>query len=49
MKQGGKIGTVVAVRGSVVDVHFEDGLPHIDTLLRAGSHGEIGERHHQVV
>src|SRR6516162_8981482 len=41
MKQGGKIGTVVAVRGSVVDVHFEDGLPRIDTLLRAGSHGEI--------
>src|SRR5262245_47906139 len=41
MKQSGKIGTVVAVRGSVVDVHFEDGLPHIDTLLRAGSQGEI--------
>src|SRR6516162_11641734 len=41
MKQSGKIGTVVAVRGSVVDVHFEDGLPHLDTLLRAGSHGEI--------
>lgn len=41
MKQAGKIGAVVAVRGSVVDVHFEDGLPHIDTLLRAGSHGKI--------
>jgi F-type H+-transporting ATPase subunit beta len=41
MKQGGKIGTVVAVRGSVVDVHFEDGLPLIDTLLRTGSHREI--------
>ena len=41
MKQNGKIGTVVAVRGSVVDVHFDEGLPHFDTLLRTGSHGEI--------
>jgi len=41
MKQNGKIGTVVAVRGSVVDVHFKDGVPQIDRLLRAGSHGEI--------
>jgi F-type H+/Na+-transporting ATPase subunit beta len=27
-------GTVVAVRGSVVDVRFEQNLPHINTLLR---------------
>ena len=43
MKQNGEIGTVVAVRGSVIDVHFADGLPHIDTLLCAGSHGEIAQ------
>ena len=34
-------GTVVAVRGSVVDVRFEGELPRIDTLLHAGDHGEV--------
>jgi F-type H+-transporting ATPase subunit beta len=29
-------GTVVSVRGSVVDVTFSDGLPTINTLIRAG-------------
>ena len=34
-------GTVVAVRGSVVDVRFDGELPRIDTLLHAGDKGEI--------
>jgi F-type H+/Na+-transporting ATPase subunit beta len=34
-------GTVVAVRGSVVDVYFETGLPHIETLLHTGHCREI--------
>jgi F-type H+/Na+-transporting ATPase subunit beta len=34
-------GTVVAVRGSVVDVRFEFRLPHINTLLRLGPNDEI--------
>lgn len=32
-------GVVVAVRGSVVDMHFEGSLPAINTLLRAGEGG----------
>jgi F-type H+/Na+-transporting ATPase subunit beta len=35
------IGTVVAVRGSVVDVRFEAQLPPIYSLLRAGHDGGI--------
>ncbi len=35
------IGTVVAVRGSVVDVKFEKSLPAIHSLLRAGDHDQI--------
>jgi F-type H+/Na+-transporting ATPase subunit beta len=34
-------GTVVAVRGSVIDIRFEHRLPHINTLLRAGPHDEV--------
>ncbi len=34
-------GYVQSVRGSVVDVRFEDGLPPIYTLLRTGSSGSI--------
>ena len=34
-------GEVVSVRGSVVDVHFDEALPAIYTLLRAGSADEI--------
>lgn len=34
-------GKVVAVRGSVVDVHFDTQLPAIHTLLRAGTDGHI--------
>jgi F-type H+-transporting ATPase subunit beta len=34
-------GTVVAVRGSVVDVWFDAHLPPIYTLLRAGENGRI--------
>ena len=30
-------GTVVAVRGSVVDIRFDEDLPPIYSLLRAGS------------
>jgi F-type H+/Na+-transporting ATPase subunit beta len=41
MRPNANTGTVVAVRGSVIDVYFEGVLPHIDTLLRAGSCAEI--------
>jgi len=34
-------GTVVSVRGSVVDIHFDGHLPSIYTLLRAGEQGRI--------
>jgi F-type H+-transporting ATPase subunit beta len=34
-------GSVVSVRGSVVDVRFDGRLPSIHTMLRAGTHGEI--------
>ena len=34
-------GAVVAVRGSVVDVRFEGGVPPIRTLLRSGASSEI--------
>ena len=34
-------GTVVAVRGSVVDVRFESGLPAIYSVLHAGADGKI--------
>lgn len=35
------IGTVISVHGSVVDIRFNDFLPSITTLLRAGRAGEI--------
>jgi F-type H+-transporting ATPase subunit beta len=34
-------GTVAAIRGSVVDVRFEDHLPQITSILRTGPRGEI--------
>jgi F-type H+/Na+-transporting ATPase subunit beta len=34
-------GAVVAVRGSVVDVRFDQGLPQIYSVLHAGAKGEI--------
>ncbi|KPF47026.1 ATP F0F1 synthase subunit beta [beta proteobacterium AAP121] len=34
-------GVVVAVRGSVVDMRFDGGLPAIHTLLRAGAGGGV--------
>lgn len=34
------LGTVVSVRGSVVDIRFDDHLPPIHTVLRANE-GEI--------
>ncbi len=34
-------GTVVSVRGSVVDVHFPQNLPFVYSLLRAGDDGQI--------
>lgn len=34
-------GTVVAVRGSVVDVRFDGELPRVDTLLQTGDNGEV--------
>ena len=33
------IGTIVSVRGSVVDVRFEEHLPAIYSVLRAGDRG----------
>lgn len=36
-----KNGQVVSIRGSVVDVRFDDKLPPIHTVLRAGSDGQI--------
>jgi len=35
------VGSVVAVRGSVVDVRFDRDLPPIRALLRAGDDGCI--------
>jgi len=35
------LGSVVSVRGSVVDVHFDHCLPPIFSLLRAGEEGRI--------
>jgi F-type H+/Na+-transporting ATPase subunit beta len=34
-------GTVVSVRGSVVDMQFEGTLPSVNNLLRAGEHGQV--------
>ena len=34
-------GVITAVRGSVVDVRFDDRLPPIRTLLRTGSDGSV--------
>ncbi|MGA2697992.1 MAG: F0F1 ATP synthase subunit beta, partial [Terriglobales bacterium] len=34
-------GTVVSVRGGVVDVRFDKCLPPIFTVLRAGAHSQI--------
>jgi F-type H+-transporting ATPase subunit beta len=35
------VGAIISVRGSVVDVHFEDYLPPINSLLHAGKEGRI--------
>jgi F-type H+-transporting ATPase subunit beta len=37
----GNHGTVLSVRGSVVDVHFDRNLPSINNLLRAGDEGKV--------
>ncbi len=37
----GNHGTVLSVRGSVVDVRFEKKLPPINNLLRAGERGQV--------
>ncbi|MGE4491906.1 MAG: F0F1 ATP synthase subunit beta [Syntrophotalea sp.] len=34
-------GTVVAVRGGVIDARFENGLPALNALLRAGARDEV--------
>jgi F-type H+-transporting ATPase subunit beta len=34
-------GTIVSVRGSIVDVQFETRLPPINSLLRAGKEGQV--------
>ena len=35
------IGKVISVRGSVVDISFEDHLPPVYTLLKAGDDAQI--------
>jgi F-type H+/Na+-transporting ATPase subunit beta len=35
------LGTVLSIRGSVVDVYFEHGLPAINNLLQAGKEGRV--------
>jgi F-type H+-transporting ATPase subunit beta len=40
-KRKPNVGAVVAVRGSVVEIRFDDCLPSIYTLLRAGDQGHI--------
>src|SRR5581483_9893666 len=35
------LGTVLSIRGSVVDVYFEHALPSINNLLRAGKEGRV--------
>ena len=35
------LGTVVSVRGSVIDVRFDEYLPPIYSVLRAGTEGRI--------
>ena len=40
-KEAAKIGKVVSVRGSVVDIWFEDGLPVINTLIHVGENKAI--------
>jgi F-type H+/Na+-transporting ATPase subunit beta len=39
--QGENIGTVLSVRGSVVDAHFPERLPSLLNVLRAGDDGDI--------
>ncbi len=34
-------GVIISIRGSVVDLRFEDGLPPIHTLLRAGDEQQV--------
>jgi F-type H+/Na+-transporting ATPase subunit beta len=34
-------GTVLSVRGSVVDMHFDSALPSVNNLLRAGDQGQV--------
>ena len=34
-------GTVVSIRGSVVDIKFDERLPPIYSVLRAGTQGQI--------
>ena len=37
----GNIGTVVSVRGSIVEARFDEHLPAINTVLLAGPEGQI--------
>jgi len=40
-KPSSSVGTIVSVRGSVVDARFQDHLPPINSLLRAGERNQI--------
>jgi F-type H+-transporting ATPase subunit beta len=35
------VGTILAVRGSVIDIRFDAELPAINTLLRSGKDGKV--------
>jgi F-type H+-transporting ATPase subunit beta len=39
--QNKSTGRVVSVQGSVIDIRFDDQLPPVNTILRAGDHQEI--------
>jgi F-type H+-transporting ATPase subunit beta len=36
-----RTGSVASIRGSVVDVHFPDGLPAVNHALKAGAEGRV--------
>ena len=36
-----RVGRIIAIQGSVVEVHFDEAPPPIDQMLRSGARGEI--------
>lgn len=41
IKQNQHIGTINSIRGSIVDVYFDEHLPSLSTVLRAGNNNQI--------